>query len=118
MQLFCGSRWILPPLGWFTLGSLAGLATGDGGGQVHQTRINGTQFQEKLMLVLSRKQGESIQVDSNIRVVVVSLAKGRVRLGIDAPDQIRILRTELGDWEADNTPSDPITSLTSDDATL
>jgi carbon storage regulator len=49
------------------------------------------------MLVLSRKQGESLQIDSNIRVTVVSLSKGRVKIGIDAPDYIRVLRTELLD---------------------
>jgi carbon storage regulator len=73
------------------------------------------------MLVLSRKQGESIQIDSNIRVVVVSLAKGRVRLGIDAPDHMRILRTELtelGDWETDSVGSFPVTSMTSDGTML
>ncbi len=66
------------------------------------------------MLVLSRKLGESIQIDSNIRVVVVSVANGRAKLGIDAPDHIRILRSELEDWEADNAGSDQVASLTPD----
>jgi carbon storage regulator CsrA len=66
------------------------------------------------MLVLSRKLGESIQIDSNIRVVVVSVANGRTKLGIDAPDHIRILRSELEDWEADNAGSDQVASRTPD----
>lgn len=44
MQLFCSSRWALPPLDWFVIGLFAGWAIGAGGGQVHQTRINGTQL--------------------------------------------------------------------------
>jgi carbon storage regulator len=67
------------------------------------------------MLVLSRKQGESLRIDSNIRVTVVSLSKGRVKLGIDAPDHIRVLRSELLDWEADDTGSDLVAPLTFDD---
>jgi carbon storage regulator CsrA len=70
------------------------------------------------MLVLSRKQGESLQIDSNIRVAVVSLSKGRVKIGIDAPDHIRVLRTELLDWEADDAESDLVAPLTFDDTAL
>jgi carbon storage regulator CsrA len=70
------------------------------------------------MLVLSRKQGESLRIDSNIRVVVVSLSKGRVKLGIDAPDHIRVLRTELADWEEYGSGSELVAPLTFDDTTL
>ena len=47
------------------------------------------------MLVLSRKQGESVQIDSTIQVTVVSISKGRVKLGISAPDHVHIVRNEL-----------------------
>ena len=47
------------------------------------------------MLVLSRKQSESVQIDLEIRVTVVSIGKGRVKLGISAPDHVRIVRHEL-----------------------
>ena len=47
------------------------------------------------MLVLSRKEGESVQIDSTIQVTVVSISKGRVTLGISAPDHVRIIRHEL-----------------------
>ncbi len=53
------------------------------------------------MLVLSRKPGESIHIDSDIRVVVISVSHGRVKLGIDAPNHIRILRSELAHGESD-----------------
>ena len=47
------------------------------------------------MLVLSRKASESVQIDSTIQVTVVSIRKGRVKLGISAPDSVRIVRNEL-----------------------
>jgi carbon storage regulator len=48
-----------------------------------------------IMLVLSRKVGESILISESIRVTVVQVANGRIRLGIDAPPEVRVLREEL-----------------------
>ena len=49
-----------------------------------------------IMLVLSRKVGESILINESIRVTVVQSAKnGRIRLGIDAPPEVMVLREEL-----------------------
>jgi len=47
------------------------------------------------MLVLSRKLGEEIVIDDQIRVTVVKVQGGRVRIGIDAPESVRVLRKEL-----------------------
>lgn len=47
------------------------------------------------MLVLSRKTGESIQIDDNIFVTVTEVRGGRVRLSIDAPRSVRIVRKEV-----------------------
>lgn len=47
------------------------------------------------MLILSRKIDESILLGDNIRVKVISCDKGVVKLGIDAPSHISILREEL-----------------------
>jgi carbon storage regulator len=47
------------------------------------------------MLVLSRKPGERILIGDNISVTVVRIAPGIVRIGIDAPDGLPILREEL-----------------------
>jgi carbon storage regulator len=47
------------------------------------------------MLVLSRKVGEKLVIDGNITIVVNRVAGNRVTIGIDAPDQIRIVRGEL-----------------------
>ncbi len=49
------------------------------------------------MLVLSRKLKESVQIDSTIQVTVLSISKGRVKLGIRAPDHVSIVRNELID---------------------
>ena len=48
-----------------------------------------------IMLVLSRKVGESILISESIRVTVVQAANGRIRLGIDAPPEVIVLREEL-----------------------
>ena len=38
------------------------------------------------MLILTRKQNESIIIDGNIKVTVLNDPQGQVRLGIEAPD--------------------------------
>lgn len=50
------------------------------------------------MLVLTRTRGESIVIqttDGPIEVVVTRVLDGRVKIGINAPDTVKILRTEL-----------------------
>ena len=47
------------------------------------------------MLVLTRKIEESIMIDGRIRVTVMALKGGKVRLGIAAPDSVRIDREEV-----------------------
>jgi carbon storage regulator len=47
------------------------------------------------MLVLSRKTGESIVVGSDIHVRVIDITGNRVKLGIEAPRSLRVLRSEL-----------------------
>lgn len=47
------------------------------------------------MLVLTRKEQESISIGENIEIVVVEVSEGKVKLGIKAPKDISILRTEI-----------------------
>lgn len=47
------------------------------------------------MLVLSRRVGERIVINENIVVTVVRVDGGRVRLGIEAPPEVSIIRQEL-----------------------
>lgn len=49
------------------------------------------------MLVLSRKVGEKILIGNDIALVVVEVKKGRIKLGIDAPSEFSIQRSELRD---------------------
>lgn len=47
------------------------------------------------MLILSRKQEESIVIGNDIIIKVVSIDKGNVKLGFEAPPKTLILRAEL-----------------------
>ncbi|MBI3463365.1 MAG: carbon storage regulator [Planctomycetes bacterium] len=47
------------------------------------------------MLVLSRKVGERIWIGKDISVTVVRITGGSVRIGIDAPGQLPVVREEL-----------------------
>jgi carbon storage regulator CsrA len=53
------------------------------------------------MLVLTRKWGEAIQIGNDIRVTVVKIDKRLVRLGIEAPTDVRITRPEARRHSAD-----------------
>ncbi len=52
------------------------------------------------MLVLSRKQSQRIKVGDSIVVTVVRLSGDKVRLGIEAPDDMLVLREELETFPA------------------
>jgi carbon storage regulator len=47
------------------------------------------------MLVLTRKPGEEIVIDGNIRITVSSVKGDRVRIAITAPPELRIDRSEV-----------------------
>ncbi len=47
------------------------------------------------MLVLSRKVGERILIGDRITVTVVRISGGGVRLGIEAPSEMAVIREEL-----------------------
>ena len=66
------------------------------------------------MLVLGRKQGESIRIGTEIEVTIVGISGNRVRVGIKAPDHVRVLRQELEQHEdvlspaANSAPPAPV----------
>ena len=47
------------------------------------------------MLVLSRKMGESILVGDSVTFTVLSVARGQVKIGIDAPKELTVHRDEI-----------------------
>ena len=47
------------------------------------------------MLVLTRKPGEKIHVGPEIIVTVLEVVGNKIRIGIDAPQDVRVLRAEL-----------------------
>lgn len=47
------------------------------------------------MLILQRKPGESLFIGDDIKVTVLAVDGGRVRLAIEAPQDLSILRSEL-----------------------
>ena len=47
------------------------------------------------MLVLSRKVGERIWIGEEIAITVVRISGGSVRIGIEAPNHLPVLREEL-----------------------
>lgn len=49
------------------------------------------------MLVLSRSKDESVIIDGNIKVMIVDVRGDRVRLGIEAPPEIPVHRSEVQD---------------------
>lgn len=47
------------------------------------------------MLVLSRKLGQSIEIGEGIVVKIVDVQRGKVRVGIEAPREVPVRRSEL-----------------------
>jgi carbon storage regulator len=48
------------------------------------------------MLVLSRRPGEEILIGDNVKLIVNRISGGRVKIGIAAPENVRVMRGELG----------------------
>ncbi|RLS55538.1 MAG: carbon storage regulator [Planctomycetota bacterium] len=47
------------------------------------------------MLVLTRKKSEMIRIGDNIVIKVISTGNGKVKIGIEAPNDVRVVRAEL-----------------------
>ena len=47
------------------------------------------------MLVLSRRAGQSFWIGEDVRVTVLSIERGRTKLGIEAPREVGVRRDEL-----------------------
>lgn len=49
------------------------------------------------MLVLSRKENQSIFIGEDIEVTILEIKDGNIKIGIEAPDNIKIYRKEIFD---------------------
>ncbi|SCL91333.1 carbon storage regulator CsrA [Sporanaerobacter sp. PP17-6a] len=49
------------------------------------------------MLILTRKKDESILIGKDIKLKIISIEEGKVKIGIEAPKDVEILRKELLD---------------------
>lgn len=47
------------------------------------------------MLVLARKEGQTIKIGEDIQIKVVGLENNQVRIGIEAPKEIKVIREEI-----------------------
>ena len=47
------------------------------------------------MLVLTRKSGERLMIGDDVMITVLEVGRGQVRLGIKAPDGLRVYREEI-----------------------
>lgn len=58
------------------------------------------------MLVLTRKQQQQIQVGEGVTITILRIKGGSVRIGIEAPSDVRIIRSELSPHDTEETPED------------
>ena len=57
------------------------------------------------MLILTRKQGESITIGDNIRVTILDVKGKYVRVGIEAPRELAVHRQEISPVDQKNEPT-------------
>lgn len=57
------------------------------------------------MLVVTRKTDESLTISDNIEITVLEITKDRVKIGISAPKDVKIIRNELKDTQNMNKES-------------
>lgn len=57
------------------------------------------------MLVISRKSGESFYIGDEIEVIVLDIANSKIKVGINAPGDFKIVRKELKETQRANLDS-------------
>lgn len=64
------------------------------------------------MLVLTRKTNEEIIIGDNIRITIVEVAPGRVKIGVDAPKSVRVDRAEVHEKKQQEAAAAPPPAVT------
>ena len=57
------------------------------------------------MLVVTRKTDESLVISDDIEITILEIAKDKVKIGIKAPKEVKIIRSELKDAKQTNEQS-------------
>ncbi len=60
------------------------------------------------MLILSRKEGQSLMLDGNIVVRILEIRGNTIRIGIEAPEDVSIVRSELIGAHREQLPAVPV----------
>ena len=63
------------------------------------------------MLVLSRKKDESVVINNDIRIVIVEIRGDKVRLGVEAPKEVPVHRSEVYEAINGNESDNSISSV-------
>ena len=90
-----------------TASAIEGMQSNEGltkGGGVRRKEVPVTsKIGEEAMLVLTRKRDDFIKIGSDIVIRVMKTSHGSVKIGIDAPSSVRVLRGELATVENHDT---------------
>lgn len=57
------------------------------------------------MLVVTRKTDESLIISDNIEITILETSKDKVKIGINAPKEVKVIRSELKDARRTNEQS-------------
>ncbi len=58
-------------------------------------RVSVGKREEQIVLILTRKVGESIMIGESVQVRILGLRAGQVKIGIDAPKDLQVHREEI-----------------------
>lgn len=67
------------------------------------------------MLVLSRRIGETLKIGDDIEIQILDIQRGQIRIGINAPKRVNIVRSELLDRPRSSDMTDSVTPTTNND---
>lgn len=63
------------------------------------------------MLVVTRKQDESVLISDDIEITVLEITRDKVKIGVNAPKEIKIIRSELKETQKTNEQSAQVSNI-------
>ena len=58
------------------------------------------------MLVITRQPGDSFTIGDDVKVIILEVSGDKIKVGIEAPKSVRIMRSEVMDTEKSNQEAD------------